>query len=246
MKGEVFNGATEISKVDFFAVFQTFWDKVFKSHRIAVNSFKKTGLIPLNPLIVLEKMKEYKDLLKQLRTSTPPPRQSSPILPSSLGFATPPSHTPLQADDWTNWPTPLTLHTRNKGVNHIKERIIAAINGTPITPTVVRVQDKVEMASQRSMLSGALAKQRVYDLGLAESIRQKRKEGGGKVVQKYGEIYTYQARRDIEADKEDEQRIVNMRNQRLSKPWRAKYGRIMLNFCRDWSKVTLRVTGANL
>jgi hypothetical protein len=139
MKGEVFNGATEISKVDFFVVFQTFWDKVFKSRQIAVNSFKKTGLIPLNPLIVLEKMKEYKDLLKQLRTSTPPPRQSSPILPSSLGFATPPSHTPLQADDWTNWPTSLTLHTRNKGVNHIKERIIAAINGTPITPTVVRV-----------------------------------------------------------------------------------------------------------
>ena len=213
MKGEVFNSATEISKVDFFAVFQTFWDKVFKSHRIAVNSFKKTGLIPLNPLIVLEKMKENKDLLKQLRTSTPPPRQSSPILSSSPGFATLPSHTPLQADDWTNWPTPLTLRTRNKGVNYIKERTIAAINGTPITPTVVRVQDKVEMASQRSMLSGALAKQRVYDLGLAESIRQKRKEGGGKVVQKYGEIYTYQARRDIEADEEDEQRVVNMRNQ---------------------------------
>ena len=69
------------------------------------------------------------------------------------------------------------------------------------------------MASQKSMLFGALAKQRVYDLGLAESIRQKRKEGGGKVVQKYGEIYTYQARRDIETDEEDEQRVVNMRNQ---------------------------------
>jgi hypothetical protein len=102
------------------------------------------------------------------------------------------------------------------------------------------------MASQRSILSGALAKQRVYDLSLAESIRQKRKEGGGKVIQKYGEIYTYQVRRDIEADKEDEQRVVNMRNQRLSKPWRAKYGRIMSSICGDWSKVSLRVTGANL
>jgi hypothetical protein len=59
---------------------------------------------------------------------------------------------------------------------------MAAINGIPITLTVVRVQDKVEAALQRSMLLGALAKQRVYDMGLVEAVRQKRKEDGGKVV----------------------------------------------------------------
>src|SRR5580692_8961092 len=134
---------------------------------------------------------------------------------------TPPPRT-LSQDDWANWPTPLTLRTRKQGVDYVKERTIASINGIPITPTILHVQDKIERASQRSMLSGALAKQRVHDLGVAEMARQKRKESGGKVVQKYGEIYGNQARRDIEANEEDEKKVVNMRNQQLSKPWRAK------------------------
>jgi len=62
LRREVFNGAEEFKKTDFFAIFQRFWDKVFKSRRIAVSSFQKTGLIPLDPLRVLEKMKEYKEL----------------------------------------------------------------------------------------------------------------------------------------------------------------------------------------
>jgi hypothetical protein len=33
------------------------------------------------------------------------------------------------------------------------------------------VQDKIEGAAERSMLSGALAKQRVYDLGITEQER---------------------------------------------------------------------------
>jgi hypothetical protein len=60
LRREIFNGAEEFNKTDFFAIFQRFWDKVFKSRRIAISSFEKTGLIPLNPLRVLEKMKEYK------------------------------------------------------------------------------------------------------------------------------------------------------------------------------------------
>jgi hypothetical protein len=47
--------------VDFFAIFQRFWDKVFRSRRMAISSFEKTGLIPLNPLRVLYKIKEYKE-----------------------------------------------------------------------------------------------------------------------------------------------------------------------------------------
>ncbi len=83
----------------------------------------------------------------------------------------------------------MTLRTRKQGVDYIKERIIAVINGIPVTPTVVRVQDKVEAASQRSILSGTLAKQRVHDLGLVEAVQQKRKVDSGKVVQRYREIY---------------------------------------------------------
>jgi hypothetical protein len=147
-------------------------------------------------------MKEYKQLQKQekrqARTLTPPTspvRQSSPILPSSpLAFATPPPRTPTppSTTDWASWNTPLTIRTRKKGVIYVKERIEAAMNGTPITPSVRRVQDKIEGAAERLMLSSALAKQRVYDLGIAEQERQKRDDkDNNKIVQKYGEIYVY-------------------------------------------------------
>jgi hypothetical protein len=69
--------------------------------------------------------------------------------------------------------------------------MLQAIDGTPITPSVLRVQDKVEAASKRSILSGALARQRVLDLGLAEKERQARKIDASKIVQKYGEITVY-------------------------------------------------------
>jgi hypothetical protein len=52
-------GAQEISKVDFFQIFQTFWDKTMKV-KIIQSSFCKTGLIPLNPSIILKKLKVYK------------------------------------------------------------------------------------------------------------------------------------------------------------------------------------------
>jgi hypothetical protein len=92
------------------------------------------------------------------------------------------------------------------------------INGIPITPSVLRIQEKVEAASERSILASALARQRVLDLGLAGKERLARKEGAGKIVQKYGEITIEQGRKDIEADNEDKARVVNIRHARLSKP----------------------------
>jgi hypothetical protein len=102
-------------------------------------------------------MKEYKELLKRPRTLTPSPRYSSLILPSSPGFATPPPRTPTH-EDWVDWPTPLTLRTRKRGVNYIKSRTMQLMNGIPITPSVLRVQEKVEAALERSILAGALAR----------------------------------------------------------------------------------------
>jgi hypothetical protein len=92
----------------------------------------------------------------------------------------------------------------------------------------------VEAASERSILAGALARQRVLDLGLAEKERLARKEGASKIVQKYGEITVEQGRMDIEADNEDEARVVNMRHTRLSKPWRNKCKKMMRRFEADY------------
>jgi hypothetical protein len=95
------------------------------------------------------------------------------------------------------------------------------------TPSVLRVQDKVAQAAERSILAGALATNRVHDLSIAEAARKERKEASGKVVQKYGEIYGHQAWREIALDEEDEKEVVNIRNSRLSKPWKKKYSGVM-------------------
>src|ERR1035438_10155179 len=111
----------------------------------------------------------------------------------------------------------------------------AAISGIPITPSVLHVQEKIESTAERSMLSGALAKQRVYDLSIAEAEREKRKDkDNSKIVQKYGEIYVYQGRADIEADNKDKEEVVNMRNARLGRAWRDTYKKIMKTFPQDY------------
>jgi hypothetical protein len=52
---------------------------------------------------------------------------------------------------------------------------------TPITPSVIRVANKVEKASKTSMLSGALSTHRLSDLNQASEQRQ-RKADGNRVV----------------------------------------------------------------
>jgi hypothetical protein len=67
------------------------------------------------------------------------------------------------------------------------------------------------------MLQGALSTYRLLDLGNVEVARKRRKEESGKVVQKYGEIRVYYTRKQIEAEEEEENRVVNMRLKRLQK-----------------------------
>lgn len=74
------------------------------------------------------------------------------------------------------------MRIRKKGVDYIRERTLGAIERQePITPSVLRVQDKLESISRSSMLKGALASNRLYDLSIAEA-RRKPKKDVNKVV----------------------------------------------------------------
>ena len=119
------------------------------------------------------------------------------------------------------------MRTRKSGVEYIKKRHFESIEqGVPLTPSVVRVAEKVKKASETSMLRRALSTHRLLDLGDAEVARKRRKEESGKVVQKYGEIRVYHARKQIEAE-EEENRVVNMRLKRLEKGWRKQYDKVL-------------------
>lgn len=167
---------------------------------------------------VHENMGEYQKLQKELRPTTLLPRDSSPLLLSSSPAFTPPHSL---STNWHEYSTPLTLRARKRGINYIRERTNDAMGGVPLTPSVIRVQGKVEKASMTSIiLAGGLSTNHIHDLSIAEAARKNRKEssGGNKIVRKYGEIYGHQARREIAADNDDESRVVNMREARLAKP----------------------------
>ncbi|KAI1005655.1 hypothetical protein K3495_g2569 [Podosphaera aphanis] len=76
------------------------------------------------------------------------------------------------------------------------------------------------------MLKGGLASQHIHDLNLANQAREKAKDGK-KVVQKFGVVYGGHARRQIEDDKMEESAVVNMRDSKLARPWKAKYKLVM-------------------
>ena len=58
LHGSVQYGNVEYNKVDFLAAYQNMRNKTFKNS-IILSAWKKTGLFPYNPQIVLDKVKVY-------------------------------------------------------------------------------------------------------------------------------------------------------------------------------------------
>jgi hypothetical protein len=113
IREEVFLGATEISKTDFFSFFQKFSDKTF-TPKLCKAAFRKTGLIPFNPKLVLDKMKAYRGIQNAVEAEEVAiSRESTP------GFATPPPR------PWSEFTTPITNTQRKRGSEYVKERMIA-------------------------------------------------------------------------------------------------------------------------
>jgi hypothetical protein len=168
-------------------------------------------------------MKEYRTI--NARPETPPlvPRSSPPLPSSPPAFATPPPRL-----DWIQFNIPLTIRTRKRGLEYIRKCHFDSIKqGVPITPSVVRVAERVEKASETSILRGALSTHRLHDLSDAEAARKRRKEESSKVVQKYAEIRVCHARKQTKAEEEEETRVVNMRLKRLEQGWRKQYSKVL-------------------
>ena len=90
--------------------------------------------------------------------------------------------------------------------------------------------EKVEKGTDQLVISGRLAQELLKANNAYAKQRKQRKDGSNKVVQKYGEIYGSQARRQIAEDEEDEKRVVNMCEKRLQDPWKKRYKAIMTKF----------------
>jgi hypothetical protein len=65
-------GNLDYSKTEFLHAYQTIWDRTFKQQTI-LSAWQKTGLFPYNPLIVLNKMKQFQpDQATSLETPITP------------------------------------------------------------------------------------------------------------------------------------------------------------------------------
>jgi 3-phosphoglycerate kinase len=84
-----------------------------------------------------------------------------------------------------------------------------------ITPTAIRVLEKVEKAADQVILKGQLSTELLAANNAKEEERKARNNAPNKVVQKYREIYSYVARKQIKKDKREEQKVVNIREKRL-------------------------------
>jgi len=226
VRRDVFLGAKEISKTDFFSFFQRFSDKTF-TIKLCKSAFKKAGLIPLNPKVVFDKMDRFGITVEAQNQGGD---GSDSDASSEPAFATPPP------PPMSEYKTPITNTQRRRGSDYIQERVTAK----DITPTVLHVMEKVERGTTRMVHKGKLAQELLRATTAAGEAREARKKAGNKVVQKYGEIYGHQARRQIALDREDELRVVNMRLQREQAPWKKRYKVVMTKLVsvlrEEWSK----------
>jgi hypothetical protein len=122
--------------------------------------------------------------------------------------------------------TPITNTQRKRGSEYVKERMIAG----PITPTAIRVMEKVQKGSDKMILEGQLSKELLKATTTAGAKRKAWKDARNTVVQKYREIYGNVARRQMKADDEDANRVVNMHDKRLQALWKKKYKAIMVRY----------------
>ena len=216
---EVFHEAREITKADFFALFSKFSTKTF-TPALCKAAFRKTDLVPFDPSVVLLKMKEYGGIQETKEKSPSDDEDEDEDEDSEPAFRTPPP------PSWSEFNTLITNTARRRGAQYVKGRMLAG----EITPTVVRVQEKVEKAADQMILKGQLSTELLATNNPKEEERRARNDAANKVVQKYGEIYGHVARRQIAEDEEDEKRVVNMREKRLAEPYRKRYRQLMAKF----------------
>jgi hypothetical protein len=197
----VFLGGNSVSKADFFAMFQSFSDRTW-SAKLCKSAFRKTGLIPFKPSIVLDQMNQYGGIQE---SESEPTREPS----SSPAFATPPPR------PWEEFRTPITYTGRKRGADYLDNRLD---NGPfPLTPSFRHVKAKVDKFTENQLHTGELAQQHLKSVLAHQAVIKQRNNQPGTIIQKYGEIYGHQARRLIDWDDSEKNKVVNLIEERQKK-----------------------------
>ncbi|RKF84279.1 hypothetical protein GcM1_126004 [Golovinomyces cichoracearum] len=165
----VFIGTNDVREVEIFRYFQSILFRTMKFSTIR-SSFSEIGLVPLEPALALKRLKLYLS------------RQSLQYgQESESGFNTLPSRTP-SLPTFVDWPCHLLLHSRQKGVDYLRQRNLDAIkNLQPLTSSVVRTKIRL----MRFMLAGVLSTEYTHNISLAAKHRELKNEAN-MFTHKYG------------------------------------------------------------
>jgi len=183
-------GDIEFSKVEFLAAFEAMRKQTFKKTTI-LSAWKKAGLYPFQPDIVIDKMK----LFNSERPITPPQQIYQP-------FQGPFQKTPATRDRPTH-----QTYLETRLTDHYCDI-------QPLTPGFYRSWRKFTRVTEPKILEGLLIKDREQERIKAEQARLQRKKGSSKHVQKSGVIYVGAARSQIQ---ERLQEVKNMALERQRK-----------------------------
>jgi hypothetical protein len=177
VEGATRTGCSDFNKLEFLSAIASIRRQAFKRTTI-LSSFRRTGLIPYNPEIVLARLQEYSPLNQ--------PTSPRPILPS-----TPPPRLPKPTS------TPHTLLSLKRHANYLQQ-------ADATSPTF---KDTLNMFVKGSLAQAHLAAQVQEDLErtrAAELARANRQKRTRRSVQKGGVIYASQARAIVRKREEDD------------------------------------------
>ena len=164
---------------------QSILKQAFKNS-IVISSFRKTGLIPFNPQVVLDKL---------------PPPTTNTISDSTQPPVTPPHRTTQEMRSLT----PITVRDLQ-----YQATMLANFDYSPSTRT--DIQKKILKGSLIKINSGALAEDHLTQIHQAELQCAARRKGTARVVQKGGVITVSKAREKI-ADRVHQELVLANRAQ---------------------------------
>jgi hypothetical protein len=231
-------GDLDYTKIDFLNAYQDMRNRTFTTETI-MSAWRKTGLYPFNPNIVIEKLKVYEpDKIQPPEVPMTP--KTAYCTHSSL--AIPPFYP-------TDVPRPFqsipTTGNREAHRVYLSLRLQDHMDGLcALTPSYACALQKYQQAVEPCLLEAIVIKGREMQQKLQEIEKVRIKSGSRKHVQKNGVIYKGYALKQIEEHNWEDLEVLNVKLERKCVKVSKLYKKWVKDFPKLYSKWGLEVQRA--
>lgn len=194
-------GNRDYSRTDFFADLEEIRRQTFKELTIK-SAFKKTGIWPFNPDIVLQKLKEFEPQYR-----TPTPENDGPLDPEFLSMFPKHLHPPAPKDPTEDFEVAVLCRGTVRSPENAREfmalgqsvvsEILRSSPEIPAVELALSVRRLSEAAAKR-VARGQIAIDDLQKTTAYQTAKTARKRAGRKRLQTGGVLYAEQARQEID------------------------------------------------